>query len=107
MANLVRTVAENPGVGRFLVNSQANSVLVRKRIETGAVLPMLYGQNVAEALGVQETERSKATAHFAVGGVVQIISTWLAGDIDLGPDQLVDQLALILDDLVDPMLYRA
>jgi AcrR family transcriptional regulator len=107
MANLVRTVAENPGVGRFLVNSQANSVLVRKRIETGAVLAMLYGQNVAEALGVQETERSKATAHFAVGGVVQIISTWLAGDIDLGPDQLVDQLALILDDLVDPELYRA
>jgi AcrR family transcriptional regulator len=106
MANLVRTVAENPGVGRFLVNSQANSALVRKQIETGALLAMLYGQNVAEALGVPESERSKATAHFAVGGVVQIISTWLAGGIDLGPDQLVDQLALILDDLVDPALYR-
>jgi AcrR family transcriptional regulator len=107
MAKLVHTVAEDARLGRFLVSSQANSVLVRKRAEAGAVLAMLYSQNVAEALGVQQTERSKAAAHFAVGGVVQIISTWLAGGIDLSPDQLVDQLALILDDLVDPELYRA
>ena len=107
MANLVRTIAEDARVGRLLVSShQANSVLARRRAEAGALLAILYGQNVADALGVQETERSKATAHFAVGGVVQIISTWLAGDIDLSPDELVDQLAKILDDLVDPDLYR-
>ena len=106
MANLVRTIADDPRVGRFLVSSQANSVLVRKRDEAGAVLAMLYGQNVAEALGVEETERSKATAHFAVGGVVQVIGTWLAGDIDLGHDQLVDQLTLILNELVNRDLYK-
>jgi len=107
MANLMRTIAEDARVGRFLISSQANSVLVRKREETGALLAMLYGQNVAEALRVQQTERSKATAHFAVGGVVQIVSTWLAGDIDLSHDELVDQLALILDVLVDQKLYRS
>jgi AcrR family transcriptional regulator len=107
MANLMRTIAEDARVGRFLISSQANSVLVRKREEAGALLAMLYGQNVAEALGVQQTERSKATAHFAVGGVVQMVSTWLAGDIDLSHDELVDQLALILDVLVDPNLYRS
>src|SRR6195256_1957694 len=48
MANLVRTIADDPRVGRFLVSSQANSVLVRKRDEAGAVLSMLYGQNVAD-----------------------------------------------------------
>jgi AcrR family transcriptional regulator len=106
MANLVRTIAEDARIGRFLISSQANSVLVRKRAETGGLLAMLYGQNVAEALGVQQTERGRATAHFAVGGVVQMVSTWLAGDIDLSHDELVDQLALILDDLVDPKLYR-
>jgi AcrR family transcriptional regulator len=106
MANLVRTIAEDARIGRFLISSQTNSVLVRKRAETGGLLAMLYGQNVAEALGVQQTERGRATAHFAVGGVVQMVSTWLAGDIDLSHDELVDQLALILDDLVDPMLYR-
>jgi AcrR family transcriptional regulator len=106
MANLVRTIAEDARIGRFLISSQTNSVLVRKRAETGALLAMLYGQNVTEALGVQQTERGRATAHFAVGGVVQMVSTWLAGDIDLSHDELVDQLALILDDLVDPKLYR-
>jgi AcrR family transcriptional regulator len=106
MANLVRTIAEDARIGRFLSSAQANSVLVRKRTEAGVLLAMLYGQNVAEALGVQQSERGRATAHFAVGGVVQMVSSWLAGDIDLGPDQLVDQLALILDDLVDPALYR-
>ncbi len=106
MANLVRIIAEDARVGRFLISSQTNSVLVRKRDETGGLLAMLYGQNVAEALGAQQTERVRATAHFAVGGVVQMVSTWLAGDIDLSHDELVDQLALILDDLVDPELYR-
>jgi AcrR family transcriptional regulator len=105
MANLVRTIAKDARIGRFLVSSQASSVLVRKRTEAGALLAMLYGQNVAEALGVQETERGKATAHFAVGGVVQMVSAWLSGEIDLSHDQLVDQLARILDDLVDPKLY--
>lgn len=106
MANLVRTIAKDARIGRFLVSSQASSVLVRKRAEAGALLAMLYGQNVAEALEIRESERSKATSHFALGGVVQLVSTWLAGDIDLDDDELVDQLASILDKLVDPALYR-
>jgi AcrR family transcriptional regulator len=105
MANLVRTIAADARIGRFLVNSQGNSVLMRRQAETGALLAMLYGQNVTEALGVQQTERGKATAHFAVGGVVQIVSTWLAGGIELSHEDLVDQLTRILDDLVDPRLY--
>ena len=106
MADLVRTIAADARIGRFLVSSRANAMLVRRQAETGALLAMLYGQNVTAALGLQQTERGKATAHFAVGGVVQVINTWLAGDIGLDHDALVDQLALILDDLVDPELYR-
>jgi hypothetical protein len=41
-----------------------------------------------------------------VGGVGQTISAWLAGDVDLEPDQLVEQLASVLDALADPALYR-
>jgi AcrR family transcriptional regulator len=106
MANLVRVIAADARIGRFLVSSRANSVLARRQTETGALLAMLYGQNVTEALGVPQTERGRATAHFAVGGVVQMVSTWLAGGIDLSPEDLVDQLVLILDDLVDASLYR-
>jgi AcrR family transcriptional regulator len=107
MASLIHTIAADARIGRFLVSSRANSVLARRQATTGALLAMAYGHNVTEALGVQQTERGKATAHFALGGVVQILNTWLAGDIDLSPDELIDQLALLLDDLVDPRLYQS
>jgi AcrR family transcriptional regulator len=107
MANLVRAIAADARIGRFLISSRANAVLARKQAEIGALLAMLYGQNVTEALGLDQTEYGKATAHFAVGGVVQMVSTWLAGDLDLSSDDLVDQLTLILDNLVDPALYRS
>jgi AcrR family transcriptional regulator len=106
MSNLVRAIAADARIGRFFAGSRANAVLARRQAEAGALLALLYGQNVTEALGVPQTERGKTVAHFAVGGVVQMVNTWLAGDIDLSHDDLVDQLALILDNLVDPSLYR-
>jgi hypothetical protein len=38
--------------------------------------------------------------------VAQTIGAWLAGDVRLEPDQLVDHLASLLDELADPDLYR-
>jgi len=107
MANIVRTINGDPRVGRLLFSAQlANAVLVRKRIESGALFAMLSGRYVENALHVPENDRIKATAHFVVGGVGQTISAWLAGDVQLDPEQLVDQLASLLDELADPSLYR-
>ena len=107
MANIVRTIGEDPRIGRLLFNSElANSVLVRKRKEAGGLLTTLYGRDVGIALGVRESAHSKATAHFAVAGVAQTFSAWLDGDIELEADQLVDQLTAILGELTDPKLYR-
>lgn len=106
MANIVRTIAGDPRIGRLLFSSHlANAVLARKRVEAGALMATLSGQQAIESLGVRDNDRVKATAHFVVGGVVQTISAWLAGDVDLEPDQLVDQLAATLDALADPVLY--
>jgi len=41
-----------------------------------------------------------------VGGVGQTITAWLAGDITLDNDQLVDRLAAIIDQLAVPELYK-
>ena len=41
-----------------------------------------------------------------VGGVGQTITAWLAGDITLDSDQLVDRLAAIIDPLAVPELYQ-
>jgi AcrR family transcriptional regulator len=108
MANIVRTIADDQRIGRLVFSSHlAHPVLARKRVEGSGLLARLYGQDVGSALRVQAGERSKATAQFAVGGVGITISSWLAGDLKLTPDQLVDQLAAILDALIDPKLYRS
>ncbi|HET9891574.1 MAG TPA: TetR/AcrR family transcriptional regulator, partial [Mycobacterium sp.] len=107
MANIVRTITEDPRVGRLVFSTQlADPVIVRKRVESSALFAMLSGQHVGHALRVPANERIKAAAHFVVGGVGQTISAWLAGDVQLEPDQLVDQLAALLDELAEPNLYR-
>ena len=107
MSNIVRTIGGDPRVGRLLFSAHlANAVLVRKRVESSALFAMLSGRHVENALRVPENDRIKAAAHFVVGGVAQTISAWLAGEVRLGPDQLVDQLAALLDELADPGLYR-
>jgi hypothetical protein len=103
----VRTIAGDPRVGRLLFNAQlANAVLVRKRVESSALFAMLSGQHVGSALRMPENDRIKAAAHFVVGGVGQTLSAWLAGQVRLTDEQLVDHLASLLDELADPSLYR-
>ena len=107
MANIVRTIGGDPRIGRLLFSAQlANAVVVRKRVESSALFAMLSGKHVENALRVPENDRIKAAAHFVVGGVGQTISAWLTGDVRLGPEQLVDHLASLLDGLADPSLYR-
>jgi hypothetical protein len=107
IASIVRTIAGDARVGRLLFSTQlANPVIVRKRAESSALFAMLSGQYVGNALHMPANDRIKATAHFVVGGVGQTISAWLAGDVQLGPEQLVGQLASMLDELTDPNLYR-
>jgi AcrR family transcriptional regulator len=106
MANIVRTIAGDPRVGRLLFSTQlADSVIVRKRAESTALFAMLLGQHAGDALRMPANNSMKAGAHFAVGGVGQMISAWLAGDVRLEPEQLVDQLATLLDELAHPRLY--
>ncbi|MGE2816785.1 TetR/AcrR family transcriptional regulator [Mycobacterium heidelbergense] len=106
MANIVRTIAGDARIGRLLFSTQlADPVIVRKRAESTALFAMLSGQHAGEALRMPANDRIKAGAHFAVGGVGQTISAWLAGDVQLEPDRLVDQLASLLDRLADPNLY--
>ena len=107
MANVVKTIAGDARVGRLLFSTQlSNAVIVRKRSDSTALFAALLFAH-AGTLGARENDRIKATSHFVVGGVGQMISAWLSGDVALDPDQLVDQLASIIDGLTDPKLYKA
>ncbi|WP_193044760.1 TetR/AcrR family transcriptional regulator [Mycolicibacterium baixiangningiae] len=106
MTDIVRTISEDPRIGRLLFSSHlSNAVVTRKRAESGALFAMLSGRHASAALRQSENDRIKAAAHFAVGGVGQTISAWLAGDVALAPEQLVDQLTVMIDQLADPRLY--
>ncbi|HEU4363075.1 MAG TPA: TetR/AcrR family transcriptional regulator [Mycobacterium sp.] len=105
--NVVRTIAGDARIGRLLFSAQlSNAVVVRKRMESSALLAMLSGQHAGAVLQMAENDRIKAAAHFVVGGVAQSISAWLAGEVRLSPDRLADQLTALLDKLADPALYR-
>jgi len=86
MANIVRAIAADTRVGRLLFSSQlSNPVVVRKRTESFALMALLTFQH-AGTLGAQNSERIKAGSHFVVGGVAQMITAWLEGDIALDND---------------------
>jgi AcrR family transcriptional regulator len=106
MANVVRTIAEDARVGRLLFSTQlADAVIVRKRAESTALFAMLTGQQAGDSLRMPANDRVKAGAHFVVGGVGQVLSAWLADQVRLDPDLLVDQLATLIDALADPKLF--
>src|ERR1700742_422893 len=106
MANVVRTIADDARIGRLLFSTKlADAVIVRKRAESNALFAMLSGRQAGDNLRMPANDRMKAGAHFAVGGVGQMLSAWLAGDVDLDPDRLVDQLTALLDAVSDPDLY--
>lgn len=107
MANVVRTIADDARIGRLLFGTQlVDAVIVRKRAESSALFAMLSGQHAIDVLRAPANEAVNAAAHFVVGGVGQTISAWLAGDVQLEPDQLVDLLASLLNELADPNLVR-
>lgn len=106
MATIVRTISEDIRVGRLLFSARLdNAVVVRKRAQSGALFAMLSGQRAGVALQLAPSERIKAASHFAVGGVAQTLSAWLAGDLDFTAEQLAAQLGALLDQLADPALY--
>jgi AcrR family transcriptional regulator len=106
MDNIVRTIAGDARVGRLLFSTQlADAVIVRKRAESTALFAMLTGQQAGDALRMPANDRMKAGAHFVVGGVGQTLSAWLAEDVRLDPDLLVDQLATQIDALAHPKIY--
>jgi hypothetical protein len=67
---------------------------------------MLLDQHVRRVLQLPGDDRVRATCHFTVGGVGQVITAWLAGKLALTPDELIDRLASLLDQIADPALYR-
>ena len=106
MANLVRTVSADSRIGRVLFDVQlSDPVILRKRGDLGDIFAVLAGPHVESSLRFDPSSRTKAVVRFVVGGVGQTLSAWLAGDIALSQEQLINQLTAIVERLADPALY--
>jgi AcrR family transcriptional regulator len=107
MTNIVAAIEADPRVGRLMFGAQmSNTALIRKRRESEALFVMLSGRHVETLLHRPATERITAFAYFVVGGVTQTISAWLAGDVNLSSEELVDQLSAIVDAFGESSLFR-
>jgi AcrR family transcriptional regulator len=105
MANVVHTVTGDERVGRLLFSAElADPVVVRKRDESNAFLASLLEQHAVQVLQQPQDEHVRATSHFAVGGVGQALSAWVAGRLKLTSDEMVGHLAAMLDRLAEPAL---
>jgi AcrR family transcriptional regulator len=105
ISNLVRVISDDARIGRLLFNpALSNPMLARKRAGLGGFFAILSGQHVTTAYQVAQSDTVKALAHFVTGGVGQTLIAWVTGDVDMEPEQLVDQLVSILDVLADPRL---
>ena len=107
MANIVRTIADDARIGRLLFSAHlANPVLVRKRVESGALFASLSGQHAGACWACRRTTASRPTSHFVVGGVVQTISAWLAGEVGLSPTNSSISWRRLSIELGEPELSR-
>jgi AcrR family transcriptional regulator len=106
MANLVRTVSADARIGRVLFDTRlSDPVILRKRSDLGDIFAVITAAHLESLLRGDANDRVKAMVRFVVGGVGQTLSAWLAGDIVLSQEQLIDQLTAILGALDDPTLY--
>ena len=106
MANLVRTIGADARIGRVLFDIHlSDPVILRKRGNLGDIFAVLTGRYIESLLQGDAGDRAKATVRFVVGGVGQTLSAWLAGDVVLSQQELIDQLTAILERLGDPALY--
>ncbi len=107
MTNIVRTIEADPRVGRLIFGAQvSNTAVIRKRQETEALFVMLAGQHVETLTQRPVDEATKAFSYFVVGGVTQTVSAWLAGDVTMTSDELVDRLSAIVDAFGESSLFR-
>lgn len=108
MTTIVKTIEADPRVGRLIFGTGvSNTTVIRKRRETEALFVMLAGQHVETLTQRRADEQIKAFAYFVVGGVTQTVSAWLAGDVVLTADELVDRLSAIVDAFGESSLFGA
>lgn len=98
IANIVRSIAEDPRIGLLLFGSNpANSVIAQRRSAAEQLFATLSGRHLNKTYHLANDESMRAAAYFAVGGVGQTLAAWVSGQLKLGADELVEVLTRLLE----------
>jgi AcrR family transcriptional regulator len=91
-------VYEDPRRKRLLLESQATEGLRARRAELVAVLGRLLVDQARELLGehIAEDRNTKLAALTVVSGVLDVVTTWLRGDLDIDIDHLVEFIVAMI-----------
>ncbi|WP_199434098.1 TetR/AcrR family transcriptional regulator [Qaidamihabitans albus] len=92
LSALVRHVTEDPRRGRLLFSpALGGSVLAAKRVESSRLFVRLLGLQAREFYGVDDSARLNVGAELLVGGLAQVLTSWLSGELALSETEIVEQ----------------
>ncbi|GAA3392880.1 TetR/AcrR family transcriptional regulator [Cryptosporangium minutisporangium] len=95
LAVLVRSIAEDPRRGRLLFSRSlgVSPVVAARRAESTRWFVDLLASQVRAFYRIERSPRVDVAAELLVGGVAQILTSWLDGALDLSADELVEHCA--------------
>lgn len=97
ITSVVRAVNADRRIGQLLYSpTQVNPLLVRRRFEATAMFVSLFAQHLRDWFRRDDQGNLPVLAHFIVGGVGQAVTAWLHRDVEVGEDELIEQLVDML-----------
>ncbi|HVA09037.1 MAG TPA: TetR/AcrR family transcriptional regulator [Acidimicrobiales bacterium] len=94
---VVRYVTEDPRRARVLfVEAQGNERMGRRRLDTLHATADFLSQYLWRQSGVADDRIGLVASHLLVGGLTELVVTWLDGRLAVSLDELVDDAAALL-----------
>jgi AcrR family transcriptional regulator len=95
LAMLVRQIAADPRHGRLLFSRALSSspIVAARRVESTRWFVELFAAQVRAFYGVERAARVDVAAELLVGGLAQVLTSWLDGVLTIEEAELVDHCA--------------
>ena len=92
LANIVRTIAEDPRRGRLLFSAALTSpAIAERRLHSTRLFVNLLGGQAKTFYGLDDSTEVDLTAQFLVGGLAQALTAWLDNTLNISENDLVDR----------------
>jgi AcrR family transcriptional regulator len=93
----VRYVTDDPRRARILfIEAQGNERLGRRRLDTMHATATFVERNAWRQTGVADDRIGMIASHLLVGGLTELVVTWLDGHLDISLDRLIEDVADLL-----------